>query len=63
MTKGQPKGSGQPDKPRPAAGIECRKCGCTHWFVIWKRARIGYAWRRIECQALRKSDNDARGAP
>ncbi len=35
---------------KPAAGIECRKCGCRHWFVLWKRAKPGYAWRRLECR-------------
>ncbi len=37
-------------KPAKPVGIECRKCGCRHWFVLWKRAKPGYAWRRLECR-------------
>jgi Zn ribbon nucleic-acid-binding protein len=48
-------GSGQPtardrQDSKPAAGIECRKCGCRHWLVLWKRAKPGYAWRLLECR-------------
>lgn len=38
-------------KPAKPVGIECRKCGCHHWFVVWvDRRRDGSIVRRRQCR-------------
>jgi hypothetical protein len=40
-----------PPSPQPPAGIECRKCGCTHWYVVWvDRRKDGRVVRRRACR-------------
>jgi len=34
----------------PGRGLECRKCGCKHFFVIYTRAREESIMRRRECR-------------
>jgi transcriptional regulator NrdR family protein len=42
MTPGQ--------SPPPARGIECPRCGCRHFYVVYTRPRDGQIVRRKECR-------------
>jgi len=37
-------------KPETERGLECRKCGCRHMFVVWTRHQRGKIVRRRECR-------------
>jgi transcriptional regulator NrdR family protein len=34
----------------PNKGLECRKCGCRHFRVLYTRSRPGKLVRRRECR-------------
>lgn len=37
-------------KPADNRGIECPRCGCRHFYVVYTRPRIGKIVRRKECR-------------
>ena len=39
-------GKKEPDQ----RGIQCRRCGCRHFFVVYTRPRVGKILRRKECR-------------
>lgn len=44
-------GHAQADKPKEKRGLECPRCGCRHFFVIYVRAvRDNRVMRRRECR-------------
>ena len=38
------------DNGKSEPGIECRKCGCRHFYVIYTRKRLGKIMRRRQCR-------------
>lgn len=38
------------NKDRPQVGLECPKCGCRHFYVIYTRPRADHILRRKECR-------------
>lgn len=40
----------QPSKTSTQKGIECPRCGCRHFYVIYTRPRDGKIVRRKECR-------------
>ena len=39
------------DETQDKRGLECRKCGCRHFYVVYtRRARNGQLVRRRECR-------------
>ena len=37
-------------KPADERGIECPRCGCRHFYVVYTRPRTGKIVRRKECR-------------
>ena len=42
--------SGETPATARAAGLECRKCGCRHFRVLYTRPAVGKLVRRRECR-------------
>ena len=40
----------KPDDDDPLKGLECRNCGCRHFYVVYTRAHVGCITRRRECR-------------
>ena len=38
------------NKPAALRGIECPRCGCRHFFVVYTRPQTGKIVRRKECR-------------
>lgn len=46
----------QPRKPAEQRGLQCPKCGCGHWRVVYTRPRPGGRLvRRRECRNCGKA--------
>ena len=40
-----------PTEPGPPKGLECRKCGCLHFYVVYTRPQPGGVIMRLrECR-------------
>jgi transcriptional regulator NrdR family protein len=37
-------------KPTEPRGLECPRCGCRHFYVVYTRPRAGKIVRRKECR-------------